>query len=136
MNLRTLYSRYAMFIRYVVIGVLTTLVNLLIFFVLDHLDVNYLLANTVAWFGSVVFAFFTNKTIVFRSQTDRRGAIIELILFFVLRGVSLALDDGLMYLGISILALNKILVKLVVQVIVIVSNYLFSKIIFSHSKEA
>lgn len=135
MNLRTLTTRYAMFIRYVVVGILTTLVNLVIFFILDHLGVNYLIANTVAWLGSVIFAFFTNKTIVFRSQTDKRGAMVELIWFFILRGVSLLLDDGLMYLGISVLAQNKILVKLFVQVVVIVSNYLFSKIIFNHPKE-
>ncbi|MCI1282975.1 GtrA family protein [Lacticaseibacillus songhuajiangensis] len=134
-TIKQLYQKYAMFIRYVVIGVLTTVVNLVVFFLLKHLGMNYLIANTIAWLVSVIFAFFTNKQIVFQSKSKNAAAFAEMVLFFILRGVSLALDDGLMYLGISVLLWNTGLVKIAVQIIVIITNYIFSKLIFIHPKE-
>jgi putative flippase GtrA len=118
-----------------VIGVLTTVVNLVVFFLLKHLGMNYLIANTIAWLVSVIFAFFTNKQIVFQSKSKNAAAFAEMVLFFILRGVSLALDDGLMYLGVSVLLWNTGLVKIAVQIIVIITNYIFSKLIFIHPKE-
>lgn len=134
-TIKQLYQKYAMFIRYVVIGVLTTVVNLIVFFLLKRFGMNYLIANTIAWFVSVVFAFFTNKQIVFQSKSKNAAAFAEMVLFFILRGVSLALDDGLMYLGVSVLLWNTGLVKIAVQIIVIITNYIFSKLIFIHPKE-
>jgi putative flippase GtrA len=134
-TIKQLYQKYAMFIRYVVIGVLTTVVNLVVFFLLKHLGMNYLIANTIAWLVSVIFAFFTNKQIVFQSKSKNAAAFAEMVLFFILRGVSLALDDGLMYLGVSVLLWNTGLVKIAVQIIVIITNYIFSKLIFIHPKE-
>lgn len=135
MTIKQLLQKYAMFIRYVVIGVLTTVVNIVVFFVFKHLGVNYLVANTIAWFVSVVFAFFTNKRIVFQSKSKNAAAFAEMALFFILRAVSLILDDGLMYLGISVMMLNTGVVKIAVQIIVIITNYIFSKLIFIHPKE-
>ena len=131
MNIKQLLSKYGMFIRYVIIGLLTTAINFVVFYIFKFLGVNYLIANTIAWFASVVFAFFMNKQIVFRSAyTSRKAFIIELVEFFALRGVSLLLDDGLMFLGISVMHLPMIIVKIGTQVIVIISNYIFSKLIF------
>ena len=135
MHLKQVIQKNATFIRYVVIGVATTLVNIIVYFVLHHSGMNYLLANTIAWFASVVFAFFTNKQIVFQSAyTTKKAFIHELVAFFVLRGVSLLLDDGLMYLFIGILTVPSWIAKIITQVVVIISNYIFSKMIFS-SKE-
>jgi putative flippase GtrA len=134
-TIKQLYQKYAMFIRYVVIGVLTTVVNLAVFFLLKRFGMNYLIANTIAWLVSVIFAFFTNKQIVFQSKSKNAAAFAEMVLFFILRGVSLALDDGLMYLGVSVLLWNTGLVKIAVQIIVIITNYIFSKLIFIHPKE-
>ncbi len=134
-TIKQLYQKYAMFIRYIVIGVLTTVVNLAVFFLLKRFGMNYLIANTIAWLVSVIFAFFTNKQIVFQSKSKNAAAFAEMVLFFILRGVSLALDDGLMYLGVSVLLWNTGLVKIAVQIIVIITNYIFSKLIFIHPKE-
>lgn len=125
-----------MFIRYVVIGVATTAVNMVVYFALNHMGMNYLIANTIAWFASVVFAFFTNKQIVFQSAYTTRAAFIrELVSFFTLRGVSLALDDGLMFLFISVMGLPSWVAKVITQVVVIISNYIFSKLIFVNKEE-
>ncbi|KRM72144.1 GtrA family protein [Lacticaseibacillus brantae] len=129
--MRALFRKYETLIRYLFIGGLTTLVNIVVFFVLNAMSVPLLWANTVAWLVSVIFAFFTNKSVVFQSQyTNRRRFLIELGSFFALRAASLVLDNGIMYLGITVMGLSVLLVKLVSQVIVIVANYLFSKLIF------
>ena len=135
MNLKALLTKYGMFIRYVIIGGLTTLINFIVFFALKHLGVQYMVANTIAWLASVIFAFFTNKSIVFKSDAKAGSARKELILFFVLRGVSLLLDDGIMFVGISLLHWPTPLVKILDQLIVIISNYIFSKLIFIHPEE-
>jgi len=125
------FRKYETLIRYLFIGGLTTLVNIVVFFVLNALHMPLLWANTLAWLVSVIFAFFTNKSVVFQSAyTNRRRFISELVAFFVLRGLSLILDNGIMYLGITVMGLAVLLVKLVSQVIVIVANYVFSKLIF------
>lgn len=126
-----LFRKYETLIRYLFIGGLTTLVNIVVFFILNAMHMPILWANTVAWLVSVIFAFFTNKSVVFQSQyTNRRRFIQELVAFFVLRALSLILDNGIMYLGITVMGLSVLLVKLVSQVVVIVANYVFSKLIF------
>ncbi|KRO15739.1 GtrA family protein [Lacticaseibacillus saniviri] len=126
-----LFRKYETLIRYLFIGGLTTLVNIVVFFILNAMHMPILWANTVAWLVSVIFAFFTNKSVVFQSQyTNRRRFIQELVAFFVLRALSLVLDNGIMYLGITVMGLSVLLVKLVSQVVVIVANYVFSKLIF------
>lgn len=134
MNIKQLLSKYGMFIRYVVIGLLTTAIDLVVFYIFKFIGTNYLVANTIAWFASVVFAFFTNKQIVFRSAyTSKKAFVIELVEFFVLRGLSLFLDDGLMFLGISIMHLPTFIVKIGTQIVVVIANYIFSKLIFIKS---
>ncbi|MHA3065396.1 GtrA family protein [Lacticaseibacillus saniviri] len=126
-----LFRKYETLIRYLFIGGLTTLVNIVVFFILNAMHMPILWANTVAWLVSVIFAFFTNKSVVFQSQyTNRRRFIQELVAFFVLRALSLILDNGIMCLGITAIGLSVLLVKLVSQVVVIVANYVFSKLIF------
>jgi putative flippase GtrA len=134
--MKELYKKYAMFIRYVVIGVATTAVNMVVYFALHHMGMNYLIANTIAWFASVVFAFFTNKQIVFKSAyTTKKAFVRELVSFFTLRGVSLAMDDGLMFVFISLMGMPSWVAKVITQVVVIISNYIFSKLIFVNKEE-
>ncbi|WP_054680156.1 GtrA family protein [Lacticaseibacillus sharpeae] len=136
MKFKQIFVKYSMIFRYIIVGVATTAVNMVVYFVLHHLGMNYLIANTIAWFASVVFAFFTNKQIVFRSAyTTKQAFIRELVSFFTLRGVSLALDDGLMFLFISVMGLPSWVAKVITQVVVIISNYIFSKLIFVTKEE-
>jgi len=129
--MRALFRKYETLIRYLFIGGLTTLINIVVFFILNAIAIPLLWANTGAWLVSVIFAFFANKSVVFQSEyTNRRRFMIELVSFFALRAASLVLDNGIMYLGVTVMALSVLLVKLVSQVIVIVANYLFSKLIF------
>ena len=113
---------------YVVFGTFTFFVNIITYFLFeDILGINYLISNVLAWFFSVLFAYITNRIWVFESKSTE--IIKEMSLFFGGRIFSGAVDTGLMYLFIDVLLIGDMISKIVVQVIVIILNYIFSKLI-------
>ena len=113
-------------ILYLIFGVLTTIINILTFSIMERLTTNLLFNNTVAWICSVLFAFITNRNIVFQSTGNK---LKELYLFFGARIVSLLFDNALIFILIEKLMLNNILSKIIVNVFVVVINYILSKLI-------
>lgn len=110
---------------YVVFGVLTTAVNIVAYFVLTRLGINYLVSNILAWFFSVLFAYVTNRKWVFESKSP--NILKECVLFFSGRIFSGVIDTGLMWLFIDVLSIGDVISKIVIQVIVVVLNYVISK---------
>ena len=114
--------------RYVVFGGLTTLVNIVVYFIFAHfLGVNYIISNVIAWFLSVLFAYITNRRWVFESKNS--NILKECGLFFGGRIFSGVIDTGLMWLFIDVLTLNDGISKIIIQVIVVVLNYVISKLV-------
>lgn len=123
-----LFKKYQSLIAYAFFGGVTTLVNIGVFAGLDWLGWNYQVANVIAWFLSVLVAYLTNKVWVFSSHyTTVKAFIIEISQFFFFRVLTLVIDVVIMYVGISLLDDNSILVKIIDNVIVIIVNYVFSK---------
>ena len=126
----TIIKKNKEIVMYLVFGVLTTIVSLVIYsfctiVLLDAEDAFQLqLANVISWLGSVTFAYVTNKRFVFRSQN---AVSKEIGKFYISRLGTLFIDMGLMYLLVTIANLNDIFAKAVVQGIVIVSNYILGK---------
>ncbi|QSS99695.1 GtrA family protein [Pontibacillus sp. ALD_SL1] len=123
---------------YLVFGGLTTLINIIVYAVLESgLGVDYKLATTVAWVAAVVFAFITNKLFVFQSKdTSARTSTREFILFIFFRILSLGVDLGTMILLIDVLSQDSLLSKIVANVFVVIFNYFASKyLIFAEKQE-
>lgn len=115
-------------VLYVIFGAFTTLVNIVSYFFFENvLGINYLISNVLAWFFSVLFAYITNRIWVFESKS--KNILKEMSLFFGGRIFSGAVDTGLMYLFIDILAIGDFISKIIIQIIVIILNYVFSKLI-------
>ena len=115
-------------VLYVVFGAFTFLVNIVTYFLFESvMGINYLVSNILAWFFSVLFAYITNRTWVFESKSPK--ILKEMSLFFGGRIFSGVVDTVLMYLFIDVLVLGNTFSKIVVQIIVIVLNYVFSKLI-------
>jgi putative flippase GtrA len=116
-------------VSYLVFGVLTTLVNIICYYILsDLLSVNYTWSTFYAWFVSVIFAFITNKIYVFQSRkTDIKAVFLELFWFIFYRVLSLIIDLGLMVFFIELLEMNDMVAKVVSNIVVIVFNYIVSK---------
>ncbi|RRG02547.1 MAG: GtrA family protein [Lactobacillus sp.] len=122
-----LIKKYRSVISYLVFGGLTTLINIIVFALLNPI-MNYQVANIIAWFLSVLFAYITNKLWVFSSKTHGFTDLIkEMSSFFFFRILSLIMDVFMMWLGISVLHANPVLTKIIDNVVVVVANYFFSK---------
>lgn len=115
-------------ILYVIFGVLTTVVNFIVYlFFARLLGVNYIISNILAWFFSVLFAYVTNRIWVFESKNI--NIFKEVALFFGGRIFSGVVDTGLLYLFVDVLSIGDFISKIIIQFIVVVLNYVFSKLI-------
>lgn len=115
-------------LTYIIFGLLTTVVNIAIFlFFTEVLKINYIISNIIAWFLSVLFAYITNRIWVFESTND--NIIKELSLFYVGRVFSGVVDTLLLYILISIFSVGVFTSKIIVQVLVVILNYVLSKVI-------
>ena len=116
-------------LSYLFFGALTTLVNFLVYFPLSRI-MHYLAANAIAWVCAVAFAFVVNKRYVF--EDDRRDAPYlwkQAAAFASMRLISLGMEEGIMLLFVSRLGWNTDVVKIAAQILVIVMNYVFSKLL-------
>lgn len=118
-------------ISYIVFGVGTTIINILVCgLCYDILHWDILVANTVAWILSVLFAFITNKLFVFRSKSfEKKLFLHELITFLAARLLSLGVDSLGMWLLVDQLHGNVWIAKIAMNVIVVIMNYVLSKLI-------
>jgi putative flippase GtrA len=119
---------------YVIFGGLTTLVNLALYYPLECL-VGYLVANVLAWVGSVIFAFLTSKYYVFEDQDWSLGTTLRQAGGFAwARLLSLGLEEGMLFLFVETLHLHQGVVKLLAQVLVIIINFVASKLFIFRRK--
>lgn len=138
-------------VRYIIFGLLTTAVNFIVYFTVTAVfgDHTYLAANVAAWVVAVAFAYVTNKLFVFDSKSwDKSVVVRELGAFVSARVFSLLVEEAGLYVMIGIwrfdrfvidLAVMQIgggtIVKLFMQFVVIVMNYVFSKLVIFRKKQ-
>lgn len=116
-------------IAYVVTGAMTTLVNFISYEGLYRLGLDNLTANALAWVIAVIFAYVTNKNQVFMSKSrDAVDEALKLSKFFGARIVTLIIEQAGMFIFAEKLHVYRWLVKICLSVIVIVLNYIFSKL--------
>ncbi len=152
-------------VSYIFFGVLTTVVNLVTFYLFKKLFISigwdgilnslfssagwekaldflsdgsdYLDANTIAWVVGVLFAFFTNKLFVFESKSWKPAiAGKEFAGFVGARILSFVAECVLMFLMVTVLSWDELIAKIIVGVVVIVINYVFSKLFIFKNKKA
>ncbi|MDT2597566.1 GtrA family protein [Enterococcus dongliensis] len=115
---------------YLFFGGLTTVVNIVTFalaYQVFHL--NWPISNTISWIFSVLFAFVTNKVWVFQSKTENFKELVwEFSKFVFARVISFGMDMATMYLFIDLLHTGNLIAKLITQIIVVIANYIFSKV--------
>lgn len=139
-----LYKKYEEIINYLIIGVLTTVVNLavkyaLLFTVLNASDATQLqIAVVISWVVACIFAYITNRKIVFKSKSKK--ILKEFTAFVSARLFTLFLEMLIMFVFVTLLKLNSnlwvVVWSLVAQIVVIVVNYVLSKlVIFKKEKK-
>ncbi len=137
--MKNVFLKYQEVIRYLVVGVLTTLVSLVIYYILVNTLLNpnsafeLQIANVISWICSVIFAYVTNRKYVFQSKQVKKTK--EFVSFVGSRVITLFMDMAIMFLGVTLLHQNDKIFKLLSQVVVIVANYILSKFIVFKKKE-
>lgn len=130
-QIKELYLKYKEVINYLIFGVLTTVVSLAVYYISVFTFLNpenaiqLQLANILSWIAGVTFAYFTNRKYVF--QSNEQNKLKEAGKFVVSRIITLIIDMLVMWLGVTILHCNDKIMKLISQVIIIISNYFLSK---------
>ncbi len=134
-----LYKKYKEVINYLIFGVLTTIVSLIVYYASVYTFLNpdnaiqLQIANILSWVAGVTFAYFTNRKYVFES--NEKNKIKEASKFVLARVTTLIMDMIIMWLGVTVLHCNDKIVKIISQIVIIVSNYIFSKL-FVFKKES
>lgn len=127
-----LYKKYEDVILYLFFGGCTFLVSMVSYYILKLIlgDEYYMVANIISWILAVLFAYITNRIFVFKSTvTGFVGILKELWMFVACRLSTGVMEIVIMFVGVSLLHINDLLVKGVAQVLVILSNYVLSKLI-------
>ena len=137
MRISTLLQRYKSQILYLFFGGCTTLVNVVVYGVCAHMAaLSTTLSTAVAWGAAVLFAYLTNRTWVFESKARTAPDILrEAWSFLLCRLATGALDLAIMYLCVDRLGLPDIPVKVLSNLLVIVLNYVASKLIIFSKPE-
>ena len=128
--LSNLYKKNKEIINYLIFGGLTTLVSILTYALFAKIFlINYLISNVLSWIIAVMFAFITNKLYVFESKSkDNKNVVKEITNVFFFRIVSLIIEMIIMYVFVDLLSIDDLITKIIAQIIVILSNYIFSKV--------
>ncbi len=149
-KIASLFKKYSEVISYLFFGVLTTLVNFVVFWACGLLlsEELYLVSNAIAWIAAVIFAYITNKLFVFQSKSWALKVIIsEIPEFLGARVFSFLIEEAGLWLLVDILSMGKIsfsllgigvsgqmIAKIILAVIVVILNYFFSKFIIFKKK--
>lgn len=124
-----IFKNMKQLVLYGIFGVLTTIINIVAYWLVRKFDISITMSAAIAWLVAVFFAYWSNRKYVFESTNTSLIAIFfEAIYFFACRIATGIFDVAFMYLFADILAFNEVITKIVANIIVIVLNYIASKL--------
>lgn len=135
-KLRAIFIKYRSIITYLIFGVLTTVVNYLVYYPLyNFTEFSATVSNGISWLAAVIFAYFTNKLFVFESKRwDREVVIPEFAKFIGGRLASGVAETAVLFVFVDLLDFNGNVWKIITSVLVVILNFVFSKyIVFKKS---
>ena len=123
-------------VAYLFAGVATTVVNYVVYFIVTRwMGLSVMPGTWVAWVLAVAFGYVVNKAFVFKTHCENMTALMkEAVSFFTMRLVSLGAETVIMFVTVEMIGLNDLVMKLLTNFIVIVLNYVFSKLFIFKKK--
>ena len=130
------YRNHQEGMRYLIFGALTTLVNIVAYSILYYVfHINNATSNIIAWIIGATFAYITNKLYVFNSKVNTKIELLKEILYFYgCRLLTLIIDEAIMIVTVDKFGWNALLMKIIANIIVIILNFVFSKILIFKKK--
>lgn len=136
-TVKDLLVKFRSQILYLVFGVLTTIINIVVYALLRMTDMPVQVAYWLAWFVAVLAAYLTNRKWVFDSQAGTvREYFDEIVKFYVARLATGVIGSGIMWIGVSWLHQNDMLWNVIQNIFVIVSNYILSKLVIFRAEKS
>lgn len=122
---------YKDIVFYIIFGVCTTLVNIIVFWIMAHrMGMSTLQSTIIAWITAVLFAYLTNRKWVFHSKAkDITSRCYEIMSFFLCRLATGVIDWLCMWIFVDILGINDIFMKAFTNILIIALNFIASKLI-------
>ena len=139
-KIKELYLKYEEIINYLIFGVLTTVVSVITYYIFANFlfqeknDITVQISNVLSWICAVIFAYTTNRKFVFKSKSTGKDKLKEIFNFFIARVSSLVIDMAMMFVLFSVMHIDDTISKIIVQFVVVIVNYVFSKL-FVFKKE-
>ena len=128
-----IYNKYKEIINYLIVGVLTTIVSLVSYYIFRVFISSYQVCTILSWIAAVLFAYVTNKIFVFESK--EKSILVEFPEFVGSRILTLLFEMVFMIVTVEIIHINDRIAKLIVQVFITIFNYLLSKLfVFKKTK--
>ena len=130
-KIRALVMKHWDMVSYLFFGVLTTVVNYLVYLPLYNLaGISAAVSNIIAWVAAVAFAYVTNKPFVFKSHDwSMKTVLPELGKFVGCRAASGGLETALVFLTVDVCGWDGNIWKLIISVVVVILNYVSSKLL-------
>lgn len=125
-EIKKIYDKNKEIINYVIVGVLTTLVSVGSYYLFRFIISNYVVLSIISWILAVSFAYIANRLFVFESKNEQ--VLEEIIKFVTCRLTTLGMEVVLMILFVSVFKINDMISKIILQVVILVLNYIFSKL--------
>lgn len=134
--LADLYRNHREGWRYLIFGALATVVNIAVYSISFYgIHIGNAVSNVIAWVIAAIFAYLTNKFMVFASKVDTKKALIkEITSFFSCRLFTLVIDEIIMIVSVDKLGLPAFIMKVIANIVVIILNFVLSKLIIFKKK--
>ena len=131
------YKKYKELLLYLFFGGLSFIVSIATYALFNvGMNINELIANVLSWSITVMFAFLTNRVWVFQSTTNGVAEFVkQMLVFYSGRVITLVVEEVILLVFITWLGFNSMLIKVIAQVIVILLNYVISKLVVFRKKE-
>lgn len=151
-KIKNLYFRYKELINYVIFGGATTVVNMVLYYLLmlipffssdislelfgNVYKIGYLIANAIAFVGAVIFSYVMNRHFVFGNRVSGAKAVArQFFSFFTTRLLSFIIEEILLFALVEKLLVSEYIAKWPVAVLVVIINYAFGKLLVFRKRD-
>lgn len=122
-----IYKSKKEIIHYLIVGVLTTVVSIASYYLFRIFIKSYMICTILSWVAAVSFAYITNRKFVFYSR--EKNIIKEISKFVSSRVLTLLIEMFIMFLFVDLFNIDDRISKFFVQFVIVILNYIFSKIL-------
>ena len=124
------FEKYKALILYGIFGVTTTIINVVSYALFLFVGINVQIAVVVSWLLAIIVAYLTNRVWVFNSGAVTKVELLrEFISFMLARLATLVVEMVIIWFGVQLLNQDPIVWKIIDNIVVIILNYIISKLI-------